>query len=83
MPDKDYDHQDSVPWDRLKHLDLEGTPLRCSCHISWMLRLANQFSLFSHPPSSYSPSDGSFYFCLDVGVDDDQNIDNADEDDYG
>jgi len=30
--------QDSVPWDRLKHLDLEGTPLRCSCHISWMLR---------------------------------------------
>ena len=37
--DTDYDHQDSVPWDRLKHLDLEGTPLRCSCHISWMLRL--------------------------------------------
>ena len=36
--------------------------------------------------SSYffiSPSDGSFNFCLDVGVDDDQNIDNADEDDYG
>ena len=39
IPSQD-DHQDSVPWDRLKHLDLAGTPLRCSCDISWMLRFA-------------------------------------------